>query len=206
MYDIHSHYRVGVSFCRMMFLRMDSLLMNLLVERASGRDLIEAEAVMREVLNGDLGGYVPAWHADLDDLASAYLSDPKRSLFVARVGETLVGTAAVKPCALRTPPNPQWLAERYNDPSVCELARVWIAPAGRRQGVGRALVRRATQWATREAGYQTVYLHTNTSSPGAEPFWRSLPTVEVYDAGPDPFNCVHFEVDVAKLCDEVIAL
>lgn len=179
--------------------------MNLLVERASGRDLIEAEAVMREVLNRDLGGYVPAWHADLDDLASAYLGDPRRSLFIARLGGQLVGTAAVKPCALRTPPNPPWLAERYNHPSVCELARVWIGAAGRRQGVGRALVRRAALWATQDAGYQTVYLHTNTNAPGAEPFWRSLPTVEVYDARPDPFNCVHFEIDVAKLGDGVSA-
>jgi GNAT superfamily N-acetyltransferase len=177
--------------------------MNLLVDRASARDLLEAEALMREVLESDLGGYVPRWHADLDDLAAAYFGDPRRSLFIARIEGKLVGTAAVKPCSLRTPPNPGWLADRYNDPSVCELVRVWIGAAGRRQGVGRSLVRQAARWATREAGYQTVYLHTNTNAPGAEPFWRSLPTVEVYDARPDPFNCVHFEVDVAKLCDEV---
>jgi GNAT superfamily N-acetyltransferase len=179
--------------------------MKLLVERASTLDLAEAEALMRQVLQNDLGGYVSRWHGDLDDLAAAYLSDPRRSLFIARVDGILIGTAAVKPCSLRTPPNPQWLADRYNDPSVCELARVWIGASGRRQGVGRSLVRQAARWATREAGYRTVYLHTNTSAPGAEPFWRSLPTVEVYDARPDPFNCVHFEIDVDKLCEEVPA-
>jgi len=177
--------------------------MNVVVTRASACDVVEAEALMREVLESDLGGYVPRWHADLDDLAAAYFGDPKRSLFVARVEGRLLGTAAVKPCSLRTPPNPDWLAERYNDPSVCQLVRVWISAAGRRQGIGRSLVRHATLWATKEAGYRTVYLHTDTSAPGAEPFWRSLPTVEVYDARPDPFNCVHFEIDVAKLCDEV---
>ncbi len=179
--------------------------MHLMVDKASARDLPEAEALMREVLESDLGGYVPTWHADLDDLATAYFGDPNRSLFVARVDGKLVGTAAVRPCSLRTPPNPQWLAERYNDPSVCELVRVWIGAAGRRQGVGRSLVRQAARWATAEAGYQTVYLHTNTSAPGAEPFWRALPTVEVYDARPDPFNCVHFEIDVDKLCTQVPA-
>jgi GNAT superfamily N-acetyltransferase len=179
--------------------------MNVLVERASARDLIEAERVMRGVLEGDLGGYQPRWHTDLDDLAAAYCRDPRRSLFVARVGGRLVGTAAVKPCMLHTPLNPAWLADRYNDPSVCELVRVWIDSAGRRQGVGRSLVRQAVAWATQVAGYQTVYLHTNTSAPGAEPFWRSLPTVEVYDARPDPFNCVHFEIDVDKLCAEGIS-
>ena len=173
--------------------------MNLMVDRASAQDLTEAEALMREVLANDLGGYVPKWHADLDDLAAAYFGDPQRSLFIARVDGVLVGTAAVKPCSLRTPPNPQWLADRYNDPSVCELARVWIGASGRRRGVGRSLVRRAVLWATREAGYQTVYLHTDANAPGAEPFWRSLPTVEVYDARPDPFNCLHFVIDVDKL-------
>lgn len=113
--------------------------MNLLVDRATARDMTEAEALMREVLESDLGGYVPTWHND----------------------------------------------------------------AGRRQGVGRSLVQRAALWATREAGYATVYLHTNASAPGAEPFWRSLPTVEMYDARPDPFNCVHFEIDVDKLCTVV---
>jgi GNAT superfamily N-acetyltransferase len=177
--------------------------MSLLVDRASVVDLAEAGALMREVLETDLGGYVPRWHSDLDDLAAAYLADPGRSLFIARAGGKLVGTAAVRPCLLRTPPNPEWLADRYNDPSVCELVRVWIGASGRRQGVGRSLVRQAVLWATREAGYKTVYLHTNTAAPGAEPFWRSLPTIEVYDARPDPFNCVHFEIEVDKVCVEI---
>jgi GNAT superfamily N-acetyltransferase len=177
--------------------------MNLTVSRARRADLVEAETLMRGVLERDLGGYEQRWHSDLDDLTAAYFGDPRRSLFVARQGGVLVGTAAVRPCSLRTPPNPEWLADRYNDPSVCELARVWVGSSGRRLGAGRSLVRQAARWATREAGYQTVYLHTNASAPGAEPFWRSLPTVEVYDARPDPFNCLHFEIDVDKLCDPV---
>ena len=41
-----------------------------------------------------------------------------------------------------------------------------------------------------------MYLHTDASVPGAEAFWRSLPTREVYDGRPDPFHTVHFEIDV----------
>jgi GNAT superfamily N-acetyltransferase len=177
--------------------------MNLTVERARERDLAEAGTLMREVLERDLGGYQHRWHEDLDDLAAAYVGVPRNSLFVARLGGSLVGTTAIRPCSLRTPPNPEWLADRYNDPSVCELVRVWVASSGRRHGVGRSLVQHAVSWATREAGYQTVYLHTNTAAPGAEAFWRSLPTIEVYDARPDPFNCVHFEIDVSKVHAEV---
>jgi hypothetical protein len=57
----------------------------------------------------------------------------------------------------------------------------------------------ATRWATEVAGYRAVYLHTDASVPGAESFWRSMPTVEVYDARPDPYSTVHFELDVAKV-------
>jgi GNAT superfamily N-acetyltransferase len=174
-------------------------MMTLEILRATQADLAEAETVMRSVLETDLGGYQARWHRDLDDLAAAYLDPPGRTLFVARVDGLVVGTAAVKPCALATPPNPAWLVRRYNDPAVCELARVWIHRDGRRRGVGRRLVQEAVRWATGPGGYRTVYLHTDASAPGAEPFWRSLPTVEVYDARPDPYNCVHFEVDVAKL-------
>jgi hypothetical protein len=48
-------------------------------------------------------------------------------------------------------------------------------------------------------GDQTVYFHTDTSAPGAEGFWRAMPTIEVHDSRPDPYNCVHFVVDVDKL-------
>lgn len=156
---------------------------------------------MRRVLATDLGGYRAEWHGDLDDLATAYLGNPRAALVVARLHGRLVGTAAVRPCLLKSPPNPEWLAVRYNQPSVCQLVRVWIDAAARRQGVARGLVTAATRWAVEEAGYATVYLHTDASAPGAEPFWRSLPTVEVYDARPDPYNCVHFELEVDKLLD-----
>jgi GNAT superfamily N-acetyltransferase len=110
-----------------------------------------------------------------------------------------VGTAAVRRCRLQSPPNPAWLADRYADPSVCELRRVWVCAEARRQGVAGALVRAAARWATTEGGFRTVYFHTDTSAPGAEAFWRAMPTVEVYDARPDPYCCVHFVLDVDKV-------
>ena len=158
--------------------------------------------MMRGVLARDLGGYQQRWHTDLDDLAAAYLNGRGRSLFVARLDGRLVGTAGVKPCRVGAPPNPEWLVRRYRDPSVCELVRVWVSGGARRHGVARRLVETAVRWATTEGGYRTVYLHTDVTAPGAEPFWRALPTVEVHDARTEPFHCVHFEVDAPKLLAE----
>ena len=154
---------------------------------------------MRQVLREDSRGYRQAWHQDIDDLERSYMGQPGCTLYVARLDGRVVGTSAVRPCALRTPPNPGWLAHRYNRPEVSEPVRVWVHSSGRRHGAARLLVRKTVSWAVTVGGYQTVYLHTDTSAPGAKVFWRSLPTVEVFDARPDPHNCVHSEVDVEKL-------
>lgn len=172
------------------------------IRPATSADLGGAVACMREVLDRDMGGYQERWHRDIDDLAQTYLEAPRAGLFVAveeGPGQRVLATTAVRPCHLASPPNPPWLAERYNRPEVCQLVRVWVRPEARRRGLARRLVAEATVWATESAGYETVYLHTDAGVPGAESFWRSMPTVEVLDCRPDPFNTVHFEIDVPKL-------
>lgn len=166
---------------------------------ATEADLGPAGTVMREVLDADLGGYQARWHADLDDLRAAYLDAPGTALLVARGADGVLGTSAIVPCRLASPPNPAWLAAEYNRPDTCQLVRVWVSPRARRQGVARALVEAAVSWAVGPGGYRRVYLHTDAGVPGAEAFWRAMPSTVVHDARPDPFNCVHFELDVQAL-------
>ncbi|HEY6794090.1 MAG TPA: GNAT family N-acetyltransferase [Kineosporiaceae bacterium] len=172
---------------------------SLIVTQAGPEDRADAERVMREVLDSDLGGYRPEWHSDLDHLSATYLERSRSTLLVARHGSEVLGTAAVRPCQLASPPNPAWLVEEFNRPDVCQLVRVWVPARNRRRRVGRTLVEHAVAWSTGPGGYRRVYLHTDAGVPGAEAFWRALPTREVYDARPDPFNCVHFEIDVPAL-------
>jgi hypothetical protein len=50
-----------------------------------------------------------------------------------------------------------------------------------------------------DGGYATIYLHTNASVLGAEAFWRSMPTVEVYDGrgNRDGYSqALHFELSI----------
>jgi hypothetical protein len=54
------------------------------------------------------------------------------------------------------------------------------------------------EFARADGGYRVIYLHTNTRVPAAEPFWRSLPVVEIRDDRDDEreprFATVHFEL------------
>jgi GNAT superfamily N-acetyltransferase len=146
--------------------------------------------------------YRPEWHWDIDDLQRVYLDHPRQALFVAvddKSGE-IVGTTSVVNVGPNAPPHPAWVAERYSGPKVAQLLRVYIARAYRRRGIARGLVDQARQFVAADGVYDTIYLHTNASVPGAEAFWRAMPTRLIYDGrgNTDGFSeAVHFELAFA---------
>jgi GNAT superfamily N-acetyltransferase len=168
------------------------------VRLASKDDLGGCEAHMRRVLGEDLRGYHQRWHRDIDDLAGTYLHRAGWALFVAEYDGTFAGTTAVKPGGPASPP--AWLAQRYAAQRTAQLTRVWITRQLRRRGIARAMVTVAARWALGAGGYTVVCLHTDATSPGALPFWRTYPgAVQTLDARPDPWDTVHFELDASQL-------
>jgi GNAT superfamily N-acetyltransferase len=99
----------------------------------------------------------------------------------------------------KSPPHPEWLARLYPDGTTAQLFRVYVAPAHRRHGLAREMVRQATGFVAEQAGYRAVYLHTDTRVPGAEAFWRSLaePVLDARDGDADHFQTLHFELPMA---------
>jgi GNAT superfamily N-acetyltransferase len=167
------------------------------VRLAGPDDLPAVEAHMRRMLDDELGGYDPALHADVNDLAGHYLDSPTRALLVCTgEGDVVAGTAVVRPGGPSAHHVPRWLSQRYDDAPTGQVGRVWVDRRHRRHGVGRALAVAAARRAF-DLGYAPVCLHTNASVPGALAFWRAFPgAVEVHDARPaDPWSTVHFEVD-----------
>lgn len=150
------------------------------------------------VLREDFGyAELRPFHADLDDLQGVYLDHPRHTLFVALDDATgaVLGTTGVRAGGPNSSPHPAWLAWRYSPETTAQLYRVYIAPDHRRRGVARALVEAARRWIAAEGGYRVIYLHTNVGVPGAEAFWRSLPTTETYDGRHESeYAPVHFEL------------
>jgi ribosomal protein S18 acetylase RimI-like enzyme len=148
------------------------------VVRSSG-----AQIEPRRASNGDLPAVTALWieltrhHAALDPhfalrpeadaearrLLAAQLRDPDTAILVAGEPDRLDAFAIV--CVRRAPPI---------HPETCraEITDLYVAPARRRGGWGRALVAAATRFAS-ERGAERVEVHVSPRNPEAQAFWRA---------------------------------
>lgn len=168
-------------------------------------DLPAARALIFRVIKEDLGyDYNPAWHWDIDDLQGTYLDDPRQALWVAvdDASGAIVATGGLRKGGPRSAPE-QWVIDRYDQERTAQVVRVYVSREHRRRGIARSLVDLARRFAAAEGGYSVICLHTDTRAPGAEGFWRAMPTTLVYDArGKDPFGeTLHFELPLPEVTE-----
>ncbi len=155
---------------------------------------------MLDAVYRDFGtGYVPRWHADIIHPERFYLAPPRHTLLVAvdeRDG-TVAATAALDARGPEHPPNPRWIAERFPSGETAQLRRVYVRPEHRRRGLARRLVSELAAFARADGGYQSLYLHTYPSSPGAEALWRALGKLVLDERTEEPGGgkeALHFEI------------
>lgn len=167
------------------------------VRAARSADLAAIRALMIRTFEEDFGyGYTPEFHVDVDDLQGVCLDNPRHALWVAaadRSGE-IVGTAGVRSGGLKPAFNQSWLVARYDPGRTAQLVRVYTLREWRGRGAARTLLPPLLDFVAREGGYDVVALHTDPRSPGAERFWRSLPTTLILDDRDGPSGSLHFEL------------
>ncbi|MDN3025281.1 GNAT family N-acetyltransferase [Streptomyces sp. S.PB5] len=172
--------------------------------RAAGPDDLDGvRAVMLDTVYRDFGtGYVPRWHGDIIDPATAYLVPDRHTLLVATDPETgeIVATGALDSRGPAHPPNPRQVTERFPSGRTAQLRRVYVRPGHRRRGLARRLVAQLMEFAVDDGGYRSVYLHTDPAVAGAEAFWHSLGKL-VHDEREDPegvHDVLHFEIPMGR--------
>lgn len=134
-------------------------------------------------LDVDLG--FQGFEAELAGLPGAYVS-PAGALLLAEQEGQVVGCVALRP---------------LEPPSVAELKRLFVRPAGRGRGTGAALTN-AILARAREAGYERVRLDTLPSMGQAQALYRQLGFREIQAYRHNPVPGSRFmELDLHDLHD-----
>lgn len=142
-----------------------------LISRAVGDDADALRALFREYFAW-LGP--EGWFTDLEAELAA-LPDGYEAILVARDGDEVVGCVAL----------------RSLGDGVCEMKRLYVRPAGRGSGAGRALAEAIVDEA-RQLGYRTMRLDTLPTMGAAQALYRSLGFVETVRYNENPIAGVLF--------------
>ncbi|MEF8864167.1 MAG: GNAT family N-acetyltransferase [Salinibacter sp.] len=121
-------------------------------------DLDAARRLFRAYVEGlDFDLAFQEFEAEMRALPGPY-APPNGAILLADVEETPVGVVAVQP---------------LDEEGVCEMKRLYVRPAHRGQGLGRALASALIEEA-RALGYHTMRLDTVASMTAARRLYRSL--------------------------------
>lgn len=150
------------------------------VTERTDRRTAEARALLEEYAGG-LG--VDLSFQDFDRELAAFPAGylpPKGALLLALCGETVAGSVAL----------------RELGPGIAEMKRLYVRPAFRGLGVGRALARAVID-AARDKGYRSIRLDTLPGMDDAQGLYRSLGFREIAPYYPNPVpGTVYLELDL----------
>lgn len=144
-------------------------------------DVEEARALFEEYARSlPFGLEFQDFRRELESLPGEY-APPRGRILLARVGSGLAGCVALRP----------WDAER------CEMKRMYVRPAFRGAGAGRALAE-AVMAEARAIGYRWMRLDTVPGMDAAIALYRSLGfrDIPAYRHNPIP-GAVYMEADVS---------
>lgn len=169
------------------------------IRPATASDVQAIREMMIRVFELDFGyGYKPEYHGDVNQMQTVYIDNPRHLLLVAidDANGAVAATAGVRSGGLKPEFNHDWLVARYDPVRTAQIVRVYVAREYRRHGLARQLVDEAIRFVATTPGYDVLSLHTDPRSPGAEAFWRAMPTRLILDDREGPSASLHFEMDI----------
>ncbi|WP_066054240.1 GNAT family N-acetyltransferase [Robertmurraya korlensis] len=123
---------------------------------------------------------------DLLHFEKNYLQSRNSAFFGAYIDGKIIGTIGIIPYDGRF----SHLESHCSLHQTSELVKCYLDPNFRRMGIGTALFKNALSYC-REAGYNTIYLHTHPFLPGAVPFWKGCGFVEILSESDPIWQTIH---------------
>lgn len=118
------------------------------------------------------------FEAELQALPGDY-APPRGALMLARAESELVGCCALRPL------------DTVDYPNACEMKRLYVRPALRRDGVGRRLAE-AVMEAAQQAGYAFILLDTLSEMETARAMYQDLGFTEIPPYYYNPIEGAHY--------------
>ena len=123
-----------------------------------------------------------------------YMEQNDAAIFAAFFEDgTVIGTIAITPYDGRF----VQLDRFYHHSKTAEIVKCYVDRNYRRFGLGSILFDEALQFC-KQAGYETLYLHTHPFLPGAIPFWKSKGFEERLAEDDPIWNTLHMDVQVEQ--------
>ncbi len=130
------------------------------------------------------------FNQELNELPGRY-APPNGRIFLAKIGDALTGCVALRPI---TEPE----GDRKTQNRTCEMKRLYVRPAFRGHGTGRALAQ-AVIGAAREVGYDRMRLDTLATMKVAIALYESLGFRRTAPYYHNPSPCAVFmELELAR--------
>lgn len=118
-----------------------------------------------QIMNGYGIGPTPKFHYDIEGIKDYYILPEKNCFFVARDGEKIVATGAIRAYDV----DYDLFRGVYSKDDTASIWRLMVDKEYRRHGLARKLVNSMEEFA-RNAGYTRIYLHTHRYLDAALPF------------------------------------
>ena len=138
--------------------------------------------------------YVPEWHRDIMNLEEFYISPERNNFYVAfNESNDIIATIGLR----AYDKDFAEFRDVYSKDKTASIWRLFVDCNYRRCGLASEMFGICENFAV-ESGFESIYLHTHKTSPGALEFWTKMGFIVALDACND-LQTVHMDKDIRKM-------
>ena len=139
-------------------------------------------------------GYIPEWHQDIVNMEDYYISPDKNDFFIAYdENDKIIASIGIR----GYDKNFSEFDQDYSKDKTASIWRLFVDEKYRRCGLASKMFNVAEEFANKK-NYESIYLHTHKTLPGAIEFWKKMGFIIFLDEN-DELKTVHMDKIIHEL-------